>query len=53
VYIPNYSLRRIQLIDAAPGARNEIERRVLYYLSMTMYRRVEAVKAAESWYTKY
>jgi transposase len=41
------------LIEAAKEAWHEIKDRVLYNLSITMYRRVEAVIAADGWYTKY
>ena len=42
-----------QLIDAAREAWHAIEDRVLYNLSVTIHCRVQAVKDAEGWYTKY
>ena len=41
------------MVDAAREAWNEIEDRILYNLSITMHKRVQAVQEAEGWYTKY
>jgi hypothetical protein len=41
------------LIQAAKEAWHAIENRVLYKLSVNMPKRVQAVIAAEGWYTKY
>jgi transposase len=42
-----------RLIEAAKEAWHEIEERVLYNLSISMHKRIEAVEKAEGWYTKY
>jgi transposase len=41
------------LTQAAKEAWHAIENRVLYKLSVNMPKRVEAVIAAQGWYTKY
>jgi transposase len=41
------------LVEAAKEAWHAIEDRILYNLSMTMPHRVEAVREAKGWYTKY
>ena len=41
------------LVEAAKEAWHAIDQSVLYNLSVTMPRRVEAVIAAKGWYTKY
>ena len=42
-----------KLIEAAKEAWQEIDSTVLYNLSITMPHRVQAVIAADGWYTKY